>query len=473
MTIVIVPPYPQRNDPNFATIADSWNAQLPTWTDQVNATAVDVTNKQTAAAASEVAAELAETNAETAQAASEAARDLSIANASGTVDTGSAKEWATKTGSVVSDSEYSAKEYASGSFVPTGSSKEWAITPENTEVISGEYSAKHWAVKAAASVAVLPAGTINDLLTASDKTWSSNKISSAILDGRLIEQESKTGTYTVLLADRAKLINCSGSFTLNFDNATNLGSGWYCYVRNTGSSDITIDPYSSQTIDSLTSGIIEAGDTYMILCDGSNLSSIKISPERPHYITTSQTWTCPIGIYSIDVELWGAGGSGGVTTSASVFPCGSSGSYSRKKIPLAPGTTKNITIGIGGAAIPAGTVSATAINGNNGGASSFGSDITCGGGYGAVASATFSKTDSAISSGGDINIEGGFSGDGFISNIPMIGAKTIIEGIFILTTPNILDGLYPAGGGGGKSGEISPTAYATGAGSNGLCIIWY
>lgn len=49
MTIVIVPPYPQRNSPNFAAEADSWNSQLPTWTDQVNATAVDVTSKASTA----------------------------------------------------------------------------------------------------------------------------------------------------------------------------------------------------------------------------------------------------------------------------------------------------------------------------------------------------------------------------------------------------------------------------------------
>lgn len=49
MTIVIVPPYPQRNDPNFATVADSWNSQLPTWTDQVNATAVTVASNATTA----------------------------------------------------------------------------------------------------------------------------------------------------------------------------------------------------------------------------------------------------------------------------------------------------------------------------------------------------------------------------------------------------------------------------------------
>ncbi len=67
-----------------------------------------------------------------------------------------ASDWASKTGALVLATDYSAKEYAIGVFVPDGSSKQWADEVENTEVTTGKYSALHWAAKAAAS-----AGTNN------------------------------------------------------------------------------------------------------------------------------------------------------------------------------------------------------------------------------------------------------------------------------------------------------------------------
>lgn len=65
----------------------------------------------------------------------------------------SAEAWATTTGALVEATDYSAKEYAIGTFVPSGSAKDWAITAEDTPVNGSAYSALHWAAKAAASAA--------------------------------------------------------------------------------------------------------------------------------------------------------------------------------------------------------------------------------------------------------------------------------------------------------------------------------
>lgn len=488
MAITALPTAPQRTDsPDvFATRADAWVAALDLFTTETNALQTDVNNKQTLAAASEAAAELAETNAETAQAASEAARDLANNWATKTdgvvsgseysakeysigtiVPDGSSKKWANQTGSTVDGSEYSAKEHASGSFVPSGSAKEWAITPENTEVISGEYSAKHWAAKAAASVAVLPEGTINDLLTTTDKTWSSSKIASEILEGRIIDITTKTSIYTVLEEDRGSLIKCSGTFNLNFSSAAVLGAGWYCYCQNVSSGNVTIEPYNTETIDDVANVVLEPDNTFIIISDGSNLKCLRPHKAKPHYITTSETWVCPAGVYEIFVELWGGGGSGNNSAaSPSNHPHGGQGGgYSCKTIQITPGTSKVITIGLGGAAV---LTDETA--GNNGGTSSFSSDITCPGGNGGSLSDFFSGT-GASPSGGELNIVGE---QGFFLTVStqaaLVGGGTYKTPSTMMryTSSNGIDGNFPGGGGTG-----CVNGYVSGAGADGLCIIWY
>lgn len=61
-----------------------------------------------------------------------------------------AQDWANKTGAVVADSEYSAKEYAVGTTVATGSAKDWASKTDGP-VEGEEYSAKWYALSADAS----------------------------------------------------------------------------------------------------------------------------------------------------------------------------------------------------------------------------------------------------------------------------------------------------------------------------------
>jgi len=86
---------------------------------------------------------------------------------------------------------------------------------------------------------------------------------------------TKTALYTVLAADRGKLIDCtSGTFSLTFTAAATLGDGWFCYVRNSGSGIITLDPNSTELIDGASTITLAAGESCAVQCTGTALKSI-------------------------------------------------------------------------------------------------------------------------------------------------------------------------------------------------------
>lgn len=86
---------------------------------------------------------------------------------------------------------------------------------------------------------------------------------------------AKTGAYTVLSADKGKLIDCtSGTFTLSFSAAATIGADWYAYIRNSGTGEITLDPDGSETIDGVATIKLFPGETRLVQCDASALRSI-------------------------------------------------------------------------------------------------------------------------------------------------------------------------------------------------------
>ena len=143
------------------------------------------------------------------------------------------------------------------------------------------------------------------------------------------------------------------------------------YTDNTGASPVvrvwkvTVAGTSTSTAPTGTADVI-AGATYAYLGTVTQATS---------------TWTCPTGVTSIDVELWGAGGAGGSASTASAASGtrlaggGGAGSYVKKTLTVVPGTTYNVTVGGGG--YPGGTSQASGYFGLCGGKSQFsGSGIT-------------------------------------------------------------------------------------------------
>lgn len=77
--------------------------------------------------------------------------------------------------------------------------------------------------------------------------------------------ETKTGAYTVQPEDRGKVVACSGTFTVTLPDAGAVGAGFAVAIGNYGDGTITIDPFSSQTLDGATTRTL-AANRMMVVC---------------------------------------------------------------------------------------------------------------------------------------------------------------------------------------------------------------
>ncbi len=223
------------------------------------------------------------------------------------------------------------------------------------------------------------------------------------------------------------------------------------------------------------------------------------------------TWLCPAGVYSVQVECWGAGGSGGGGASGGTGKAGgggAGGSYVKNTtVTVIPGTTYTVSVGAGGA--PGGTTSS--LPSNPGGKTFFinGTDsIIAVGGLGGKwgSSGTPSATVAGSSVGnkgyeGTYNYAGGdgiagavyasavmFSGGGGAgagslgAGASGIGTNPGAESIgtggggngaagVIVASTNGLPGKTPGGGGSGGFGGTA--AKAGGAGGDGRILLTY
>ena len=106
--------------------------------------------------------------------------------------------------------------------------------------------------------------------------------------------------YTAGVSDRAHMINWTGaSGTLALTGAATLGDDWFLYVRNNGSSALTIDPNSTETINSSTTLVMNPGDSAMIICDGSSFYTVGLGKSSVFTFDYTQINVAGTGTYTL------------------------------------------------------------------------------------------------------------------------------------------------------------------------------
>lgn len=231
---------------------------------------------------------------------------------------------------------------------------------------------------AAATAAEMQAGTVTDL-----RAMSPSLVAQAIgaLAGSKLVRSARTSNVQLTAADNGKFIDItSGTFTQTFAAAATLGDGWFCYLKNGGSGDITLDPNASELIDGLTSYIMYPGEVRLVQCDGVALRSVVLNSFYKVF-TASGNFIKPPGYAQFEGFLWGAGGSGQQGASGNGRYGGGGGACSPFRLPSTSlGASTAVTIGAGG-----GSQYSPSSAGIAGGNSTF-SVISAGGGKGGAPS---------------------------------------------------------------------------------------
>jgi hypothetical protein len=299
-----------------------------------------------------------------------------------------------------------------------------------------------------------------------------------------IPTSTRTSNTVLALSDNGYYIDVtSGTFTQTFTAATTLGAGWWVYIGNSGSGNVTLDPNGSETIDGLTTFVMYPKEVRLVLCNGTSFNSVVLNT-FDLTVTSTTSITIPPGYQKLSFDMvsgGGGGGTGAVGTSNSTSGAtggggGGGGSRSINVFPMSAfgsnGASLTLTVGAGGAA------------GSAGGNSSIGSVITTYGG-GAGAGGTNTQFAYAGGGGGGGQAGAGSTGPTTTSNIYGGGGAPVLVGTFAtpsnadITNSNTSFGggasnggsaTYGGGGGGvayGTGGAAGGSLYACGGGGAG------
>lgn len=273
---------------------------------------------------------------------------------------------------------------------------------------------------------------------------------------------NRTSNTILGAADNSTLINItSGTFSQTFTAAATLGSGWFCYIKNAGTGDITLDPNGSETIDGLTSYIMYTGEVRLVQCNGTGFTSLVLSPFYRAF-TTSGTFTTPPG-YSIFSALVWSGGASGAKDNVACRGGFGGGCFPFQLLASTFGATETITIGAGG-------TSTTTLGGgsNAGGNTTIGSLARVTGAASSLGGAVGTSGQFTTTTDGGGNYKNGMGFEA-ASSAPAASVSTIWGGAGNATNGSVTGGsaIYGGASGGGHDGTTLRAGGTSIYGGNG------
>jgi hypothetical protein len=280
----------------------------------------------------------------------------------------------------------------------------------------------------------------------------------------------RTANAQLLAADLGSLVDITGgTFVQTFDTAANLGAGWYCYIRNSGTGNVTI-PAS----DGRANWIMYPNEVRLFQCDGVNFFSIVLQAYK-FSSQISGTWIKPPGYNYHHERLTGsgAGGGGGGGGGSGVSATGTGGyggSGGSGGAGGCAGVTLDVTIpdsilpnsvpfavganGVGGAGGAGGTGMASGAgygnNGSNGTAGAAGNAST----FGTVGQPFYLSAAGGTTGGpaGNGGITNGGAGGLAVSNNTSTTFSSSPTGVITLASPAPGSSVAGSGGTGGVGG---------------------
>lgn len=101
-------------------------------------------------------------------------------------------------------------------------------------------------------------------------------------------KSTRTTNTALVSGDNGKLIDITAAITQTFNAASGLGSGWYCIVRNSSSSYVTLDPNASEQIDGGLTLTMMPNEIRIVQCDGAAFTTFLINTEGYLWVREEQ-----------------------------------------------------------------------------------------------------------------------------------------------------------------------------------------
>lgn len=466
-------PVPSRQDPiNFSTRADEFLGALPTFGTELNLVASEVNTKASNAATS----------------ASTATTQAGIATTQAGIATTKAGEATTARNEAAALTEsYQGSLSADPTLDKNGiplSDGDWYVN-SSTGLIR-VYTGGVWATSVSATAGVNSINSQQGNLSL--KTINTNSLlgTGNIDTTPNLPRSTRTSNLQITVSDKGTLIDItSGAFTQTFAACSTLGNGWWCYIKNSGAGDITLDPNASETIDGLTSYIMYPGEVRLIQCDGVALRSVVLNSFYKVF-TASGNFIKPPGYAVFSGVLWagGGGGGGGGATSGYGGSGGAGATAVPFKIPYSLLLTSTVvTVGAGGLGAAGAGSGTAAVPPTLGGDSSFAVVVSTAtseqGSYfsGGAGGAGSLSAPGAPGTGSKAGAGGGGAGAGSGGTGGGAGGVSILAGSGGTGggagNSNGTAGAIPGGGGGGgMGGGVGIAGRPGGNGARGEVRIW-